>query len=610
MNFRTTWILVLVAVCLLGFVYFVEVPWQRSQELAKRPKRLLPGFDERAIQTIEVMRGNQVINLVKTAEGWELSSPIHYRANQLRVEGLLTQIGELTSRSVLSDEELLARGPVTKEFGLSPPHVTMVLKQTGGAGRTELLLGNRAVGGREVYFQLVGIPGIFMTDAALLERLPMAVDEWRDPSFVNLKGLLFDRLTARAGPYSFELRRDSTNEGWQLTKPQPPARADSTRVGALLHRLESAQVSQFLPTAAATDYESLGLQPAVVELSFAQGASDALTVQFGNSPTNNDTVVYARRGGGTNLVLVGRELLDLILNSAFDLRDRRLLSFSAADVETIEVKSTENFVVAKQTNNSWAVVQPRQFAADQHLMGEFFANLADLEIIAIAKDVVIDFSTFGLNNPFQYTLKRGGPSRSQSSDQVLAQIDFGRTNTEGGNMTVFTRRPNDNSVYEVSFGAYISLPAEAYKLRDRRVWNFSSTDVASITINQQKQTRQILRSPKGEWSLAPVYKGEVNPFSPEETAKDFGQLQAEHWVEHGTERLKLFGFEETAHEVVFEVRRGGRTDNHRIQFGRISHARTPYASVVLDGETLIFEIPMTIYQDVLRDLTLPPTPAP
>jgi hypothetical protein len=206
----------------------------------------------------------------------------------------------------------------------------------------------------------------------------------------------------RSGTYSYELQLDPTNQVWQLTKPQPPARADNTKVLLLLHQLQNAQISQFLSASPKVDLESLGLQPWEAELAFGQATNDLLVVQFGKSPTNAPGLVYARLPSQTNVVLVARSVVDLVRVPPTEFRDRRLVPLPTADIDLIEVQGAESFTLRHQTNLSWRITEPIDVPADEELVQEFLAtNLPQLEIVRFAKDVVTDFSPYGLKEPAQ-----------------------------------------------------------------------------------------------------------------------------------------------------------------------------------------------------------------
>jgi hypothetical protein len=80
-----------------------------------------------------------------------------------------------------------------------------------------------------------------------------------------------------------------------------------------------------------------------------------------------------------------------------------------------------------QTNHSWRITEPIDVPADEELVQEFLAtNLPQLEIVRFAKDVVTDFSPYGLAKPVQrYILKTTATNSAATTNQIVAQIEFG-----------------------------------------------------------------------------------------------------------------------------------------------------------------------------------------
>ena len=144
-------------------------------------------------------------------------------------------------------------------------------------------------------------------------------------------------------------------------------------------------------------------------------------------------------------------------------------------------------------------------------------------------------------------------------------------------------------------------------MRDRRIWNFETNEVVSVTIRQMGSTVKMVRDPDQNWTLAPGSHGRLNPASLDETLYRLGKLKAHWWISQGEAGLERFGFKETAHQVSFEIKKGGHSEVLTIEFGSKSPYENPYASVVLNGERAVFEFPINLYADQVKaDLTIPP----
>ncbi|MEO8426150.1 MAG: DUF4340 domain-containing protein [Verrucomicrobiota bacterium] len=601
MNSRTTWWLVTLAAGLCAFIFFYERHLGGPGGTAQ-PDLLLPRFSPALIASIEVLRSNQVIRVVRTNNLWYLASPVSYAAQPERIEQLLETVRTLKRQALFSDAELLARDQASLPVGINPPRAILVLNEKDGR-RVQFDLGDFTPSGAQVYFQLIGTPSILLGDAKFFDRLPSSANEWRDTTLLPLHGLNFNRVELRSGTYSYELQLDPTNQVWQLTKPQPPARADNTKVLLLLHQLQNAQISQFVPAGPRVDLESFGLQPWEAELAFGQATNDLLVVQFGKSPTNAPDLVYARLPGHADVVLVAKSVVDLVRVPPTEFRDRRLVPLPTTDIELVEAQGAENFTLRHQTNHSWRITEPIDVPADDELVQEFLAtSLPQLEIVRFVKDVVTDFSPYGLAKPSQRYILKTTATNTTITNQIVAQIEFGTILAD----TIYARRADETSVYEVGLADFYKLPRSAYQMRDRRIWNFAPSNVVSVTIFQQGQTRKLLRQPNGMWLLSPPDKGNINPFSPEVTVQDLGRLRAESWIGSGDLMPKGYGFAEEAHTISIEVLANGQTQTFTVEFGKMNLRQNRYAATRLEGHRMIFEFPRQVYEGVLRDFTVAP----
>src|SRR5262249_34929006 len=164
--------------------------------------------------------------------------------------------------------------------------------------------------------------------------------QWRYPLLIDARTLLFDRIGITAGARSFKLEHDGTNQTWRLIEPMQ-TRADFGRVQYLIQQLANARVNQFVTDDPREEVERFGLLTPEAEVTLALGTNPVYQVQFGKSPTNDLTQVYARILRHTNVVLVSRELADLVEQHYTEFRDRTLISFRPAIVDSIEVHADE-----------------------------------------------------------------------------------------------------------------------------------------------------------------------------------------------------------------------------------------------------------------------------
>ena len=589
MNSKNTWLLLAIAALLAGFIF----GWEKYVAgPARQPMLVLPGLEPKAITSLQVrVTGQPELLAERTNGGWQLTKPLLYLARQENVENLLAALGSLTPDRFISPRELIGQPNAESDFGFDKPLATVTLFT--GADRKQVIVGARTAPGDQVFVEIVGIPGVHLVSTNLLGVLPQSPGDWRDTALLDWKTLSYDRLLIHNGARVTELQRDAINGQWRLVRQK--ARADDLLITELLRRLRSVQVAQFVTDNPRADLDTFGLQTPELEINFANGTNTTAVLHFGKSPTNNASLVYARRSGLDSVLAVPGEALAPWRATATDFYDRHLVTIRAVP-ESIEIVGEDRFTLVLQTNKQWQV-QPQNFAVDTNYMTHFILALAQLQVEQFVKDVVIEsaLTNYGLATPpRQYLIKPGANDTNAAPVQLL----FG-AEKDG---LVFARRADEDSVYAVKAADFAFLPAASWEMRDRKIWRFTEEDVARVRIEEGGRTKEILRNGTNTWSVAPGSFGAISPFAVEEAMHRLGELNAAFWTAHGTFDRAAYGFTNPVHRLTIELKNGAK---QQVEFGGSAPSQFPYAIVMLDGEPWLMEFPWAIYQDILTYLSIP-----
>jgi hypothetical protein len=180
-------------------------------------------------------------------------------------------------------------------------------------------------------------------------------------------------------------------------------------------------------------------------------------------------------------------------------------------------------------------------------------------------------------------------------------LDFGSIQED----KVFVRRTDEASVYTIGRGSFEQLPREAWQLRDRRVWSFTTNQISQVIVTLPGQTVRLLREGPGNWSLGPGSQGSINDLAIEETMHRLGALEAEFWTARGDENRERFGFSGEPYGFSVELKGGDAPKVLKLEFGGDSPAQYTYALTEVDGQSTIFEFPKKLQFELVRDLMLP-----
>lgn len=605
MNTRTTQGLVVAALALFLFILLFERRQPASPPPGSPAARLFPRLDPRQVTSVRLRHGtNEALVLERGTNTWFFRAPWLYPAQPESVDRFLRRLVDFRARGTISPSEVQRQTNGLAAFGLAPPLATVVFVQAGE--RTVLELGRPTAIGSQVYARLAGREGLLTLDAQELDALPPSADAWRDRTLLDTRALVFDRLQVRPLTNGFEVLRDPISRTWEMTRPLP-TRANSARLEFLVQDLGLLRVASFVNDDPAADLAPYGLQPPQRELAFALGSQDVFTLQIGQSPPDQTNLVHVRLSSYGNVVLVPRPPLapwiDISRDTYHHFCDRRLLIFNLDQVDRFAATADETFAIQRTTNRTWQIVEPYRAPADDLLMLETFAELASLEFLAFEREVATDFAAYGLAPPRrQYRLEQAHPRDEGPAPHVLAQVDFG--NPTGHRY--YARRSLENSV--VLALDPVRLPRAAFQVRDRRIWNVTTNQLAAITVSEGPHLRRLVRTGPMEWALAEGPGGPPNPITLEEAAYRVGQLRAERWTAVGDSSLTRYGFTEEGPRITLELKPGQTPQRLTLRLGRLSAAGRRYAAVTLPGEPgpLIFECPPSIHEFILSDLRLMP----
>ena len=603
MNPRNTFLLLALAAGLFAFIFFFE---RHRKEEELRVVHELPGLRPSSVRKMSItsrQSKSEEIPVERTTNGWWLSQPVNYPAETVMVNRLLLELMQLKPQLHLSSRDLKGRN-INEEYGFDHPLFTIIIQDDQPQPKV-LNLGRLTAPGDQIYAQVVGSEGVDLVSSKLLEFIPHEANEWRDSLLVDLKGIDFDRLTVAGVAGKFELQREGTNQAWRLFKPDV-ARADNPKILGLLTNLQKLSAVRFQTDATNADLEPFGLKPPVLELGFERGSNHLFSLQFGKSPTNESAVAYAKRDDRPAVALVPLEPLTGWNDSVKLFRDRHLARFNPAEVSLIEIRGQSNaptVVLRRQIDDSWRVTAPMAFAADTNTMRDFLKRLGGLEAVpndgnVAVQDIVAESSLpgYGLSPPVrQYILKRA-PTGNNSSNSVLAEIDFG-SEKDG---RVFARRgdlPEERSVYAVNAADFSALPVSWIAFHARSIWNFSPYEVATITIRRDGKPSELTHKGTNEWAItsgSAVMRDLT--LTPEVGAEELGTLEAEAWVDRGSENLARYGF--TDKSLQFSVKLVAKESPRilTVDFGGTSPRGLRYGAARMeDGQIWIFECPAVVF---------------
>ena len=579
------------AVLLAAFIWILNHHFSRAE---MPDRKLLTGLHSHDLTEIHITpAGAKEFSLVRTNNSWRLQKPFVYAAQNAAITVLLAALEKLPVATRLTAAELNGKQNAGAGFGFDTPQAVVDL--AAGEEHWRFLVGNKTAPGDQVFIRIVGMDGAFVTDSAWLQFLPATVENWRDTSLVGAVENC-DWLVITNGVRVIELRRNATNQLWRMVQPLV-ARADSARIGAALQQLAAAQTTRFITDDPKVDLTAFGLDPATTDLWLGHGTNLISGVHAGKISADDTNQIYVRRDSLTSVALATKDALAAWTGEVNDFRDPHLLELNAP-ISEIEVRGAEtNFSLVFNGTNGWQVAGEK-FSADSESVLNFAKLLLNWRASEFVRDVPsrTDLEQYGLARPSQQIVFRG---QAGGTNTVVAQILFGHAETN----RIFVKRADEDFIYALALKDFNRLPENGWEFRRHRLWNFSETSVASVTLRQGSQTRTLLRTGTNSWSLAPGSQGLINPLAIEETVHRLGALDADGWVARNFSAPESFGFSTNNLQMTLELK---SAEKFVLDFGSaVPQQEKVFAATTLEGERWAFVFPAALTQLVAAYLTLP-----
>ncbi len=258
------------------------------------------------------------------------------------------------------------------------------------------------------------------------------------------------------------------------------------------------------------DLAAFGLDSPKQQITLIPQEGDPYQLSMGND--NFDGSGFYARANGGEVVLIASAQKGSLLPSLLALRDKTLLSFDSADVESFQVRlvdaDPEQFRIERQ-GNGWQIVDPRVLPADDVNVNRLLNTLARLQAVEFPAETQADLAPYGLDKPSaQFTLRlatEGSPTESSREPITVA------LGAENNNQQVYVITSQNPAVATLLTSTADILRSDLEDLRDHRIARLNANQIAEITLESEGE--EITLQPLPAESGSPGIRWE-NPDQP------------------------------------------------------------------------------------------------
>ncbi|HEX6974014.1 MAG TPA: DUF4340 domain-containing protein [Vicinamibacterales bacterium] len=432
-------LLLVVAIGLGAYVYFVDMKKPAGEEAAKKDKVFTVEADKIDEITVKAEAGDKT-TLKKNGDAWQIVQPMTTEPDPSAVTGLTSNLAALEVQRVIDENPA-----DLKVFGLADPRVVVSFRSGGKEERLDI--GQKTPTGSDLYAKLGDQKKVFLISSFLDSSFNRTTFDLRDKTVLKLDQQKVDALEVTRGDATLKVvKKDSE---WQIEQPIA-ARADFGAIEGLISRIATAQMKS-IAAPDATDLKKYGLDKPAATVKIGTGSAQA-TLALG-SPAAEGTV-YAKDLSRPAIFTLESSILDELKKDAGDYRQKDLFdarSFTATRIDVTRNGQTVAFEKTKvkdkdgNEQDTWKQVLPSakdvdsakvealvSVATNARAMGFVTAstktNLDKPELtIAIKYDGKEERVTFARNGADGFAERTGSPGAATvetvTIDSILKALD-------------------------------------------------------------------------------------------------------------------------------------------------------------------------------------------
>ncbi len=542
MRWKTTVLLALLLLALGTFYYVYEIRLAPGREKAEREKNRVWSVEAKDVEEVIFKRKDDTVHLRRQGDGWELLVPVRARGEKAAIQDI---VANLVAARV--DREIDPNPARLDDFGLDRPAAEITIRVRGRREPQSLLLGGKSPSGVWVYAKTADKPAVLALSDFVLRDATRPVTDFRDRTI-----LAFDRKDVTGLEISWKgqlVAAELEGNRWTVTRPAP-SKADEERITDFLDKLLFTKVKEFVSDAppALAPY---GLdQPARVTVWLGKEKSQVSRELLLGKVDAAKKGLYAARPGERTVLLLGEEIWELFPKTAFDLRDKTVVSYERERMTKLMVESPKGAVTVAREGQEWRITAPEQLKADGEAVSAYLLKLQDLRAQAVVAESAEAVGRYLTKAQVRVSLWEQGNAAPKTL--LLGPSSERRDGTAMAYAAVAGQGP----VVLVEAKLLSELARSIPDLRDRSLLgSFDPKSVNRLQIKSGGQATLIERAGEGEWRILEPRKGKAKE---EAVNQLLSSLRALKWREQisGKEEEGRYGLDRPSVEVTLWRRDG------------------------------------------------------
>lgn len=353
-GFRSTLILLVIFLGLLGYIYFYVMKQPTGPEASVEQKQKVFTVESDKIEEVLVKSATGERTLVRKISGaWEIVEPRPTRADDSEVTGMVTNLASLEIQRVVDDNP----GDIV-QYGLAPPRVEIGFRKAGEKDPTVIYLGDKTATGTDLYAKRPNEKRVFLVSSFLDTTFNRNTFDLRDKTILKFDRDKADNIDVVSKDQTLKLAKSGAQ--WNLVAPLA-ARADVTSAEGLVGRLQTAQMKSIaVEDVAQKDLATYGLDKPAITATVNTGSARA-TLALGKAADEGN--LYARDMARAMVFTVEKALADDLNKKASEYRPKDIFEFRPFTATRIEIARGAVTVAFEKTKGkdgqeTWRQITP------------------------------------------------------------------------------------------------------------------------------------------------------------------------------------------------------------------------------------------------------------
>lgn len=355
--------------------------------------------------------GSDSIVIEKLEPGWQITTPLQYRADQDQIERFLAATAELTAERRLTGSEMADLSEYGLEAKQASASVTLTLSDE--TTLPTLYVGRTTPVGYSAFVRVDGQDNVAVIPLLFHSTVRKSLFDLREKSLFGLRAELIAQLELHSSAGSMRLKK--TDQTWYLNDPFEGL-ADQASVNQLLNAAVSLKAVAFFDQPE-IDREALGLGEGATQFVVRFDENSGIAFRLGKSDEENPPGTYFERSLDGQIAKIDNEKAAAFTISPWNLLDRHVYDCDAEKAAKLTIRrgAAPAFTLLRQANGEWQFAQPQ--SPDEKVNADAVARvlqgLSEMEGTAIVsagvqpeepkepkeKDRKDDSETYGFNDP-------------------------------------------------------------------------------------------------------------------------------------------------------------------------------------------------------------------